>query len=331
MAGRILVGTASWSDPGFVAHWYPSRLSTADRLGWYAEHFGFVEVNSSFYAVPSAAMAKRWAIATPSGFVFDVKLHQLLSRHATPAKFLPPPLRRVALIEGGRVELTGAMEQAMVESFRPALQILADAAKLGCLLLQLSPSFSPTKHSLAELENLLALLGKFAVAVELRNRHWTDGGMLAGTLSFFRQHRVTFVNVDAPASDHFTVMPSALDLVTRPAISYLRLHGRDAKAYVSGRTVAERFNYNYDDAEIGEIALRARKLASESENVHVVFNNNARDYAPHAALRLRRALGQMVTPPPCFRLRCPECWSPRPTNHHHHHRGARSAAASGIG
>jgi uncharacterized protein YecE (DUF72 family) len=43
---KILVGTASWSDPGFVERWYPKGMRAADRLPWYAEHFEIVEVNS---------------------------------------------------------------------------------------------------------------------------------------------------------------------------------------------------------------------------------------------------------------------------------------------
>ena len=70
--GRILVGTASWSDPGFVADWYPKKLPAAERLGWYADHFRLVEVNSSFYAVPPAATVAAWCRQTPDDFVFDV-------------------------------------------------------------------------------------------------------------------------------------------------------------------------------------------------------------------------------------------------------------------
>jgi uncharacterized protein YecE (DUF72 family) len=76
------------------------------------------------------------------------------------------------------------------------------------------------------------------------------------------------------------------------------LHGRDAKAYTTGKTVAARFNYDYTDAEIDEVAERARQLTNEADEVHVVFNNNARDYAPHAALRMRKALGQIIPPTP---------------------------------
>jgi uncharacterized protein YecE (DUF72 family) len=113
-----------------------------------------------------------------------------------------------------------------------------------------------------------------------------------------KKHHAIFVNVDAPASDHFMVMPSDVDEVTNPKIAYLRLHGRNAKAYITGKTVAARFDYDYSDNEIAEVAKRSRKLAREARELHVIFNNNNLDYAPRAALRLRKALGQIVKTPP---------------------------------
>ena len=91
-------------------------------------------------------------------------------------------------------------------------------------------------------------------------------------------------------------MPSELNEITNPNFSYLRLHGRDAKAYLTGKTVASRFNYDYSDKEIDEVADRSRKLAEDAKDVHVVFNNNNLDYAPRAATRLRTALSQSVPP-----------------------------------
>ena len=61
MAGRIVVGTSSWADPGFVEEWYPPDLAARDRLPWYAERFEAVEVNSTFYAVPGEKTVARWA------------------------------------------------------------------------------------------------------------------------------------------------------------------------------------------------------------------------------------------------------------------------------
>ena len=135
-------------------------------------------------------------------------------------------------------------------------------------------------------------------AIELRNRNWTEGEQLQKTLDFMRKQNTIFVNVDAPAEKHFTIMPSDLDAITNKEGAYLRLHGRDPRAYITGKTVAARFNYNYSDAEIEEIAARTERLAAKAKQVHVIFNNNARDYAPHAALRLRKALGQLVSLPP---------------------------------
>ena len=78
----IRIGTSSWADPEFVRDWYPPKLPAAARLSWYAEHFDYVEVNSTFYAVPVKKVVNRWDSETPSNFLFDVKLHGLLSRHA---------------------------------------------------------------------------------------------------------------------------------------------------------------------------------------------------------------------------------------------------------
>jgi uncharacterized protein YecE (DUF72 family) len=85
--------------------------------------------------------------------------------------------------------------------------------------------------------------------------------------------------------------------VTNPNATYLRLHGRNAKAYITGRTVAARFDYDYNDSEIAEIADRSNSLAQKARDAHVIFNNNNLDYAPRAALRLRKALGQIVRTP----------------------------------
>src|SRR4051812_7218496 len=143
---RILVGTASWSDPGFVEHWYPKKMPAGERLAWYAQHFALVEVNSSFYSVPDARLVERWCAMTPDGFVFDVKLHQLLSRNSTNRKLLAHSLQKIAETDAkGRVNLKPKIERAMIAEFRRPLEILRREMKLGALLLQLSPGFSPRK------------------------------------------------------------------------------------------------------------------------------------------------------------------------------------------
>ena len=298
MGGKILIGTASWSDPGFVERWYPKKMAAGERLGWYAQHFELVEVNSTFYSVPEPRMTERWCAATPERFTFDVKLHQLFSFHSTPAKLLPPDLQRRAQTDAkGKVKSTADLQETLLRIFLRSISIIRDAGKLGVLLLQLSPAFSPRKHELSELEPLIEMLSDYDVAIEFRNRNWAVGDQLESTIDFVRKRRAIFVNVDAPASDHFTVMPSDLNELTNPKIAYLRLHGRNAKAYVTGKTVAARFDYDYKGEEIAEIADRSKKLSQEARDVHVIFNNNNLDYAPRSALGLRKALGQIVRTP----------------------------------
>jgi uncharacterized protein YecE (DUF72 family) len=196
------------------------------------------------------------------------------------------------------VKLTPQIEQGMIEEIRKPIEILRRSRKLGVLLLQMSPAFSPKMYQLTDLDNLLGALAEYRIAIELRNRNWVEGEQLNDTLSFLRAHSVSFVMVDAPAEKHFTIIPPQLNEITEPRLAYLRLHGRDAHAYITGKTVASRFNYHYSDEEIEGVAERARGLAEEAEEVHVVFNNNARDYAPHAASRMRVALGQIIASRP---------------------------------
>jgi uncharacterized protein YecE (DUF72 family) len=287
---RIRVGTSSWADPGFIADWYPPKLPAKDRLAWYAQHFDLVEVNSSFYAVPRRQLVERWAEQTPKNFLFDVKLHRLLSRHSTDLKFLPTDLRHLAG-EVGKVAVTPKLERALVRYTLEALEPLAETGKLGALLLQLTPAFSPKKHSLDELDHLLELLDGQHVAVELRNRHWVEDELKEETIEFFTRRKVTLVMTDGPPGGHFMIMPE-LTVTTYRQLAYLRAHGRNTHGYVSGRTVADRFDYDYSDDELVEIAERAFRLAKKARNTHVLYNNNRSDYAPKAASRFRQIVGQ---------------------------------------
>ena len=198
-----------------MERWYPKKLPAGDRLPWYAQHFDLVEVNSTFYSAPEPRMVERWCAATPDDFTFDVKLHQLFSFHSTPAKLLPPDLQsRVETDAKGKVKPTRDVQEALLKVFLRATAIFRSAGKMGVLLLQLSPAFSPRKHELNELEPLIEMLNGYELAIEFRNRNWAIGDQLQSTIDFVRKHGAIFVNVDAPASDHFTVMRSDVDEVT---------------------------------------------------------------------------------------------------------------------
>lgn len=128
---RILVGTASWSDPGFIEDWYPPGLPKNRLLSWYAEHFSFVEVNATFYSIPVERVVEGWVRQTPKDFVFDMKLFKLLSRHSVEAKFLPPDLRKQARFAGGKVVLSPELEDSVAERILREIEPLRAAGKLG--------------------------------------------------------------------------------------------------------------------------------------------------------------------------------------------------------
>ena len=294
MSGRVVVGTSSWADPGFVEEWYPPGLPARDRLGWYAERFEAVEVNATFYAVPDERTVRRWIEMTPDGFTFDVKLHRLLSRHAAPLDSLPAGLReRARTTERGRVVLAPALEQAVLDITLDALRPLTDAGRLTSFLLQLSPGFAPRSHTLDELSDLVARLAPHPVAVELRHRFWVDEHRREATLAWYEERGVVWVGVDAPQGAAPTMMPP-LDAVTRDDLAYLRLHGRNAEGYTRGRSVAERFAYDYADEELRELGARAQALAQEVPVVRMMFNDDRGSDAPRAAERMRALLGQPV-------------------------------------
>jgi uncharacterized protein YecE (DUF72 family) len=294
----IVVGTSSWADPGFVEYWYPKGLPAKERLSFYAERFDAVELNSSFYAIPATSTAEGWAKQTPDGFRFDVKLHRLLSRHASQLKELPKDLRdEVETNERGRVLLDDALQDEMVRRTAEAMKPLADAGKLSGYLLQLTPAFDPRQNKLDELAPVIDGLSPVPVAVEFRRRSWASSKRFEGVLDWLSAHDAVFVCVDTPPGDHVPIFPP-IDAVTDDALAYMRCHGRNTEGYLHGRSVAERFDYDYSTDELEEIAGRVRALDSDAEQVHVMFNNNARELAPKAARGLRTILGQDPGPEP---------------------------------
>ena len=160
-AATIRVGTASWTDPGFIADWYPKRTAgQASASPWYATHFNLVEVNSSFYAVPRSA-ARRSVVRTDAR---RLRLRRQAAPAAVAAQYAGedaaprPALRwRGALT---RRRLTPKLETALVKVFLESLEPMIECGKLGALLLQLSPSFSPRKHALTELDPPLGTAGR---------------------------------------------------------------------------------------------------------------------------------------------------------------------------
>src|SRR3989337_792776 len=87
--GEILVGTCSWTDPTLLqcGRFYPGWVHSAEeRLQYYVSQFPIVEVDSTYYTLPSERTCRLWARRTPDRFVFDIKAFRLFTEHPTPLR-----------------------------------------------------------------------------------------------------------------------------------------------------------------------------------------------------------------------------------------------------
>lgn len=268
-AGAILVGTAGWADADLLASgWYPDQVRTpAERLAYYAERFPLVEVNSSYYAVPSASTTRSWALA-PHGLTMNVKAFRLLTGQPTPASSLPPELRAQA--NGAWLSHRRTPESLLSQvwdQFRRSLDPLVSAGRLGTVLLQFPASITADEHGLAQVERALELCSPLPAAVEWRHASWLAPQQREASFRLLRKHDAAFVCVDMPHHSP-TAMPAITEVTAPTAV--VRLHGR-SRAWEGGDK-RERYRYDYTATELRSWAARARSLAEEADQVHVVVN-----------------------------------------------------------
>lgn len=293
--GVVMVGSASWTDPEFIkAGWYPDAVKNdaEGRLRFYAERFPMVEVNATFYALPALATVEAWVARTPPGFRFHVKAHQVVSGHPSDPRRLPEPLRALPFTADakGRIRRPGrALRDAVIDAQLEAVGPMTAEGRLGAILLQLPPYVAAGTDQAAEVERIVRRFAPARVAVEFRHRSWVTGDRRARTMDMLAGVGAAYVCVDAPRLDTASAMPPIAE-VTSPHLAYLRLHGRNAATWHTGRSVAERFDYAYRDDELEEWIDPVLDMAERAQEVAVVFNNNAKDYALRGAEDFRRIL-----------------------------------------
>jgi uncharacterized protein YecE (DUF72 family) len=297
--GRILVGNCSWTDPTLIASggFYPAGVtSAAGRLKFYAAQFPIVEVDSTFYGPPSERNAQLWVERTPPGFVFDVKAFALLTGHGAAPERLTPELQALVPPEAAGKrnvylrDLPVQAESLLWETHRRALAPLHAAGKLGVVLFQFPPWFRAGHVSREHIRRAVGELDPFPVAVEFRGGGWlSDEAATARTLSFLESARVSYVSVDEPQGFANSTPPVA---VATTDLAVVRFHGRNRDTWqIRGRSASDRFNYLYGDAELGEWVPQIRALAARAATVHVLFNNNYRDYGVRNARQMTALLG----------------------------------------
>jgi len=176
--GKLMVGTTGFSYQDWLGNFYPQFCPQADLLKYYSHCFSTVEIDSTFYKIPSEKTVTKWNKVTPDNFIFSAKFPRTVTHEGT---------------------IEQRIEQA--KYFVEVMQKLND--KLGVLLLQFPYSFKPDQF-----DTLLALIstvvGKNRIAVELRNRKWLDNTKI---FKIFSENNIALCQIDhpwMPRIDQFT-------------------------------------------------------------------------------------------------------------------------------
>jgi len=300
MLGKILVGTCSWTDASLVkdSDFYPARARSAeDRLQYYQSQFDVVEVDSSYYAIPSDINSRLWVERTGPDFIFDIKAFRLFTGHQTPLGALPSDIK--GSLPANIVhrksnlymrDMPAELIDELWKRFKNALAPLKDADKLGVVLFQFPPWFGFGRQQFDHILYCKSMLTRHDLAIEFRNSSWLNDRNRGETIDFLLRNNLSFVCVDEPQGFKSSVPPIA---EATSDMALVRYHGRNTQMWESKRATAnQRFNYRYSEQELKEWVPRIKRLAENTKQVHVLFNNHYRDKAVSNARQMKILLGQ---------------------------------------
>lgn len=297
--GKILVGTSSWTDPTLIksGRFYPPSAKSAEaRLQFYAQNFPLVEVDSSYYALPSENNAKLWVERTPNDFTFDIKTFALFTQHPAQVRSLPKDIVESLSPETQQkrnVYLRDVPDDTLAElwkRFAEALLPLDSAGKLGVVLFQFPQWFFPSRENRAYIHSAKERLAQYRLAIEFRSASWLNERNSERTFAFLKDNDLAFVCVDEPQGFKSSVPPVA---EATSNIGLVRFHGRNRETWEKkGISAAERFDYLYSEEELGEWVPRIKELAAKTQEVHVLMNNCYEDKAVVNGRQMRLMLEQ---------------------------------------
>jgi len=275
MEHRIRIGPAGWSYKDWEGTVYPPHGSKFDHLAYLASFFDTIEINSPFYRIPPPTHSKSWVrrVADNPDFKFTTKVFR------------------------GFTHDDAAITSADVAAFRNYLDPLADANRLGAVLLQYPWSFKNGDESREKLTRLFNAFDGYPLALEVRHATFQNEEFF----QFLNEHGVAWVNVDQPLF-HDSVKPS--DAMTGP-LAYARLHGRNYEKWFAHQESWERYNYLYSKEELAPWVDRIKTMAVEKET-YVVTNNHFRGQAIVNAVELEESLGMDAKMPPQLKEAYPD-------------------------
>ncbi len=260
--GPIRVGPAGWSYEDWKGIVYPpGKKGKFDPLGYLAQFFDTIEINSTFYRPAASKYFENWAERVQGNpqFRFSVKCWK---------RFTHEP--RVISMDD-------------VKQVVPGLETLRDTGTLGCLLLQFPWSFRNTKDNRVYVHELKECFASFPLVLEVRHGSWDQEAVYA----FLQEMQIGFANLDQPVFRN-NLMPT--ERVTAP-VAYVRLHGRNERNWFreeAGRD--ERYNYLYSREELESWVKRINSMKGKAKEIYVVTNNHFRGQAVCNALQLQDML-----------------------------------------
>ncbi|WP_128377391.1 DUF72 domain-containing protein [Streptomyces cavernae] len=294
----VRVGTCSWTDRDLLSSgWYPPGCRDAEgRLRYYASRFPVVEVDAGYYALPGVRNSRLWTERTPNCFRFDVKAFSLLTGHPTPTDRLPVELRAAVAGRRRAYDDRGLLDEVWAR-FATALEPLRAAGRLGSVLFQFPPWFTPGARAEALLRECRDRTDGWPVSAEFRDPSWWRADRADTTCALLTELEMSTVAVDMTQSLP-TSMPPVTQVTSR-RLALVRFHGRN-EAWGTG-SKEERFRHRYSECELEEWIPRIRVMAERADEVHVLFNNCCADAAVSSAESMRRLLG---LPEGCAREGC---------------------------
>lgn len=279
-SSKIWIGTSGWSYPDWEGIVYPAKMPRGSkRLSFLADYVDAVEVNSTFYQPPRAAFCLRWLdeVDHHPDFMFTAKLWQRFT-HDKDSKWA----------------------KSDVNVYRDGITPLAEAGKLGAILVQFPWSFKFEESSRDRLKRIAEDFSPLPLIVELRHASWLDDR----ALKFISDGGLGFCNIDQPTT-RSSIGPTN---VLIGGVAYYRFHGRNREKWFAkdaGRD--QRYDYLYTAEEMNPWLERILEAAGKAERVFVMTNNHYRGKCVVNALQMRAYLKQAkVTVPPDLISHYPE-------------------------
>ncbi len=268
----IRFGVAGWDYQDWWGRVYPfAKPRGFDPLTYLARYLDAIEINSTFYRPATARSATGWAkrVAHNRDFRFTAKLWQRFT-HQRDAAWSAD---EVALAQEG-------------------LKPLADAGRLGCVLVQFPWSFKCTPESREWLEDTLSAFAQFPLTVEVRHSSWNVPEFY-GSLA---ERGVGVVNIDQPVFKN-SIKPGAQVTAN---VGYVRLHGRNYENWFRDDAEPhERYDYLYRADELTPWLDRIHEVAERARDTYVITNNHYEGQAAVNAAMLRKLYGtEAVEVPP---------------------------------